>query len=116
MTAGLIIGGVLAGGLFLPEGDLDGVREGRTEGLALRSVGAGSASLQRGSLAASSLELLLRLLRMLERVLLALFLIVSSLLRVLLLLLAADLGLDDGPSRNWYACLLLPPLLDFPPS
>ena len=82
-----MIGGVLGGGLCLPGGDLDGVRGGRTEGLALRSAFAASRSLGVASPVASPLELLLRLLRLLERVLLALFLSLRPLLRDLLLLL-----------------------------
>ena len=69
-----MIGGVLEGGLCLPGGDIDGVRGGRTEGLAFLSAGAASRSRRVASPAASPLELLLRLLRLLERVLLALFL------------------------------------------
>ena len=59
---------------------------GRTEGLALKSAGTASRILGTGSLASSFLELLLGLLRLLDRVLLARFLSLLPLLRVLLLL------------------------------
>ena len=82
-----MIGGVLEGGLCLPGGDFEGVCGGRTEGFALSSAGCASRSLRVDSPVASPLELLLCLLLLLERVLLALFFSLRSLLRVLLFLL-----------------------------
>ena len=82
-----MIGGVLEGGSCLPGGDFEGVCGGRTEGLALSSAGRASRSRRADSPAASPLELLRCLLPLLERVLLALFLSLCLLLRVLLCLL-----------------------------